>query len=175
MVVGDGLAPAVTTGPMHSRAQLERGLGFVDDARRRGAKVDLVGSIQDPEVFREGYFMQPSIVTNIEPTAPLVVEEQFCASIPIITYRDLDDAIAQANDSVFGLGGSVWGRDVDRALDVAKKVAAGTVWVNTHGIPYINRRAPYGGVKQSGIGRKSGLEGILDYMQSQTISTWEPR
>jgi acyl-CoA reductase-like NAD-dependent aldehyde dehydrogenase len=173
LVIGDGLDPKVTMGPMHTKLQLERGQAFVDDAKERGATVEPVGTIADRELFDTGYFMQPSIVTNIAPDAPLVVEEQFCPSIPIVTYKNLDDVFARANDTVYGLGGSIWSKDVDRALDLATRVASGSVWINAHGTAFINRRAPYGGVKQSGIGRKAGLEGILDYLQLQTISSFE--
>jgi aldehyde dehydrogenase len=173
LVVGDGLDPVVSMGPMHSKQQLERGRAFVEDAQRRGATVEPVGTIVDADLFATGYFMQPSIVTNIDGDAPLVVEEQFCPSVPIVTYRDLDEVLARANDTIYGLGGSIWSKDVDRALELATRVASGSVWINAHGTSYINRRAPYGGVKQSGIGRKSGLEGILDYLQLQTISSYE--
>ena len=102
-----------------------------------------------------------------------MTEEQFCPAIPVATYNDLDEAIARANQSHFGLSGSVWSRNVDRALDIARYIEAGQVWVNAHGPLAINHLAPYGGVKQSGIGRKSGIEGILEYVQSQTITTHE--
>jgi acyl-CoA reductase-like NAD-dependent aldehyde dehydrogenase len=173
LVVGDGLDPQVTMGPMHSKAQLERGREFVEDAKRRGATVEPVGRIADAELFETGHFMQPTIVTNIDADAPLVVEEQFCPSVPILTYTDLDEVFASANDSIYGLGGSIWSKNVGQALELATRVASGSVWINSHGTSYINRRAPYGGVKQSGIGRKSGLEGILDYLQLQTITSYE--
>jgi acyl-CoA reductase-like NAD-dependent aldehyde dehydrogenase len=102
-----------------------------------------------------------------------MAEEQFCSAIPVATYDTLDEAIARANNTQFGLGASVWSRDTEKALDVARKIEAGQVWVNTHGVLAINPLAPYGGVKQSGIGRKSGIEGILEYVQSQTITTYE--
>ena len=102
------------------------------------------------------------------------MEEQFCPAIPIVTYDDLDDAIARANDTIYGLGASVWGRDTDRALDVGSRLESGTVWVNTHGTDNLNRMAPYGGLKQSGLGRRAGLDGILEYSQSQTFTSYEP-
>ena len=102
-----------------------------------------------------------------------MAEEQFCPAIPVATYDDVDEAITRANQSVFGLSGSIWSRDVDRALKIARRIEAGQVWINTHGVHAINHLAPYGGVKQSGIGRKSGIEGIREYVQSQTITTHE--
>jgi acyl-CoA reductase-like NAD-dependent aldehyde dehydrogenase len=115
--------------------------------------------------------MQPSIVTNIALDAPLVADEQFCPSVPIVTYRDIEEAIAAANDSVYGLGGSVWSRDLTRAAAIAPRIAAGMVSINTHGGPP-SRSVARGGIKQSGLGRKLGLEGILDYLETQTITTY---
>jgi acyl-CoA reductase-like NAD-dependent aldehyde dehydrogenase len=173
LVVGDGLEPAVTMGPLHTQKAQVRAKGLVEDAVRRGAKVKDLGRIDNEATFAGGYFMRPVVVTDIPEDAPLMTEEQFCPAVPVATYDDLDDAIARANRSVYGLSGSVWSRDVDRALDVARKLEAGQVWINSHGVHAINHLAPYGGVKQSGIGRKSGIEGIREYLQSQTITTHE--
>ena len=173
LVVGDGLEPAVTMGPLHTQKAQVRAKGLVEDAARRGAKVTELGRIDNEATFAGGYFMRPVVVTDIPEDAPLMTEEQFCPAVPVATYDDLDDAIARANRSVYGLSGSVWSGDVDRALGVARKLEAGQVWINSHGVHAINHLAPYGGVKQSGIGRKSGIEGIREYMQSQTITTHE--
>jgi acyl-CoA reductase-like NAD-dependent aldehyde dehydrogenase len=117
--------------------------------------------------------MRPTVVTDIPDDAPLMTEEQFCPAIPVATYEEIDDVIARANQSVYGLSGSIWSRDTNRALNLARKLEAGQVWINSHGPQAINHLAPYGGVKQSGIGRKSGIDGILEYLQSQTITTHE--
>jgi acyl-CoA reductase-like NAD-dependent aldehyde dehydrogenase len=146
---------------------------LLKDAAQRGAHIQELGKIDDEATFAAGYFMRPTVVTNIPDDAPLMTEEQFCPAIPIATYDDLDDALARANQSIYGLSASVWTRDIDRAVDVAKKVEAGQVWINSHSSGAINHQAPYGGVKQSGIGRKSAIEGILEYLQSQTITTHE--
>jgi len=172
-VVGDGLVPAVTMGPLHTRKAQARAEGLLDDAVRRGAKANELGRIDSEATFAEGYFMRPVMVTDVPEDAPLMTEEQFCPAIPVATYDDLDDAVDRANDTIFGLSASVWSRDVDRAVGVARRLEAGQVWINTHGTRSINHRAPYGGVKQSGIGRKSGIEGIREYLQSQTITTNE--
>jgi acyl-CoA reductase-like NAD-dependent aldehyde dehydrogenase len=117
--------------------------------------------------------MQPTIVTDVADDAPLMTEEQFCPALPVASYDDLDEAVAHANGTVYGLGGSVWGKDVERAMAVARRIQAGTVWVNTHGTQAINRRAPYGGIKQSGIGRRAGIEGMYEYLQIKTITSFE--
>jgi len=173
IVVGDGLETAVTMGPLHTRKAQLRAEGLVTDAVRRGATVNSLGRIDNEATFSEGYFMRPAVVTDVPEDAPLMTEEQFCPAIPVATYDELDDAIARANQSIYGLSGSVWSHDVDRAVDVARKVEAGQMWINSHGPGAINHLAPYGGVKQSGIGRKSGIEGIREYLQSQTITTHE--
>jgi acyl-CoA reductase-like NAD-dependent aldehyde dehydrogenase len=174
IVVGDGLEPSVTMGPLHSEKARTRADGLVGDAARRGASVKAMGRVDNETTFANGYFMRPTVVTDIADDAPLMAEEQFCPAIPVTTYHTLDEAIARANNTPFGLGASVWSCDTEKALDVARKIEAGQVWVNTHGVLAINHLAPYGGVKQSGIGRKSGIEGILEYVQSQTITTYEP-
>jgi acyl-CoA reductase-like NAD-dependent aldehyde dehydrogenase len=173
IVVGDGLEPGVTMGPLHTKKAQQKAQEMVDDATRRGARVHELGKIDNESTFRSGYFMRPSMITDVPDDAPIMFEEQFCPAIPIATYDDLDDVIVRANDSVYGLSASVWGRDVNRAVDVARRIEAGQVWINAHGVSAINHMAPYGGVKQSGMGRRSGLEGILEYMQSQTITTRE--
>jgi acyl-CoA reductase-like NAD-dependent aldehyde dehydrogenase len=170
LVIGNGLEARVTMGPLHSRAALGRSRAFVEDARTRGAAVRPLGTIDDSDGFGRGHFMQPTIVTDIADDAPLMAEEQFCPAIPIATYRDLDDAIARANDSDFGLSASVWGHDLDTAAAVASEIAAGTVFVNGHGVASLDRRMPYGGLKRSGQGRKAAREGIFEYCQSKVVT-----
>src|SRR5690625_4265048 len=118
-------------------------------------------------------FQLPTVVTDVSDSSPLVSDEQFCPVIPILAYDDLDEAVARANDTVFGLSGSVWGDDIEQAVMLAGRIEAGQIWVNAHGPAALNHQAPYGGVKQSGIGRKSGMEGILEFGQSQTVTTRE--
>jgi acyl-CoA reductase-like NAD-dependent aldehyde dehydrogenase len=173
LVVGDGLEPSVTMGPVHSQVGLVRARGFLDDAEKRGANVRPLGKVLDAATFDHGYFLQPTLVTDIPDDASLMREEQFCPALPVTTFDTVEEVLERSNRTHFGLGASVWSRDVDRAIEVARGIESGQVWVNNHGILAINHLAPYGGVKQSGIGRKSGLEGILEYLQSQTITTYE--
>jgi acyl-CoA reductase-like NAD-dependent aldehyde dehydrogenase len=173
IVVGDGLDTTVTMGPMHTARALDRAQGLVADAARRNAKVQVLGQVPDKAGFGKGHFMQPTVVSDIAEDAPLMGEEQFCPAVPVATYRDVDDAIARANATIYGFGGSVWSRDIGRATDLARKLRAGTVFVNTHGTESVNRKLPYGGIKQSGIGRRAGIEGLREYMQVQTLTTFE--
>ena len=173
IVTGDGLDPAVTMGPMHTARALDRAKALVADAARRNAKVQVLGQVRDKAAFDRGHFMRPTVVSDIAEDAQLMAEEQFCPAIPVATYRDLDDAIARANSTIYGFGGSIWSRDTRRATDLARQLHAGTVFVNTHGTESVNRKLPYGGIKQSGIGRRAGIEGIREYLQIQTLTTFE--
>src|SRR5258708_3774897 len=141
-VVGDGLKPGTQMGPLQNQSQFEKVMGVLEDARRNGTIV--AGGLLE----REGYFVRPTIVPGIPDGARLVREEQFGPILPVLRYVDLDDAIARANDTEYGLGGSVWSADRDRALRVAARMDAGTVWVNQH----LDMRPdiPFGGAKQSG-------------------------
>jgi len=173
IVVGDGLDTNVTMGPMHTARALDRAQGMIADAEKRSAKVRVLGQVPDKAGFRRGHFMRPTVVSDIAEDARLMVEEQFCPVVPVATYRDVDDAIVRANATIYGFGGSIWSRDIRRASDLARQLHAGTVFVNTHGTESVNRKLPYGGVKQSGIGRRACIEGIREYLQVQTLTTFE--
>jgi acyl-CoA reductase-like NAD-dependent aldehyde dehydrogenase len=161
-IVGDGLEPGTQMGPIQNRAQFERVKGFLEDARRHGTLV--VGGL----FAREGYFVRPTIVRDIPDGARLVREEQFGPILPVLRYTDLDHAIARANDTEYGLGGSVWSSNLERAFAVATRIEAGTVWVNKH----LDMQAdtPFGGAKQSGTGLEMGLDGLREYTQSSFIN-----
>lgn len=150
-------------GPIQNQAQFERVKGFLEDARRSGTIVPGGGVLE-----REGYFVQPTIVRDLPDSARLVREEQFGPILPVLRYSDLDDAIARANDTDFGLGGSVWSSDRDRAFGVAARINAGTVWVNKH--LDVGPDTPFAGAKQSGIGVEMGQEGLEEFTQATIIN-----
>jgi acyl-CoA reductase-like NAD-dependent aldehyde dehydrogenase len=162
-VVGDGLEPATQMGPLQNRVQFEKVKGFLEDARRNGKIVAGGGVIE-----REGYFVQPTIVRDIPDDARLVREEQFGPVLPVLRYSKVDDAIARANDTDFGLGGLVWSSDRDRAFEVAARINSGTVWVNKH--LDIALDIPFAGAKQSGIGAELGREGLEEFTQATIIN-----
>src|SRR5258707_9448078 len=164
LVIGDGLEPAFTMGPLHTRKAQLRAEGLLEDAVRRGANVTNLGRIDNEATFSGGYFMRPVLVTEIPEDAPLMTEEQFCPAIPVAAYDDLDDVIARANQSIYGLGGSVWSRDVERAVGIAGKIEAAQVWINAHGVHAINHFSAYGGGKQNSIRRTTVNGGIREYM-----------
>src|SRR6516165_5371327 len=126
-VVGDGLDQATQMGPIQNQAQFEKVKGFLEDARQNG-KIVAGGGVLE----REGYFVQPTNDPDIPDSARLVREEQFGPVLPVLRFSDVDEVIARANDTEFGLGGSVWSSDRERAFRVATQVNAGMVWVNKH-------------------------------------------
>ena len=163
--LGDGLEPDTELGPINNRPQFERVRELVDDARRAGGKVEVGGA----PLSRPGYFYPPTLVTGVGEGVRLVDEEQFGTALPVIPYADVEDAVAQANRSHYGLGGSVWTADVRRGEDIAQRLECGTAWVNQH--IDTGAFAPFGGMKWSGIGRENGRWGIEDFCELQVVST----
>jgi acyl-CoA reductase-like NAD-dependent aldehyde dehydrogenase len=161
--VGDGLAEGSVLGPVQNRRQFDIVKNFVDEARAKGGRV-LIGG--EP-IGGSGYFYPVTLVADVDAGCRLVDEEQFGPALPIIRYHDLEDAIAKANDSPFGLGGSVWSRDVEAAKKVAARLETGSVWINKHGA--IQPNAPFGGVKQSGVGVEFAEEGLKEFTTVQTM------
>ncbi|CAN5456087.1 aldehyde dehydrogenase family protein [soil metagenome] len=165
-IVDDGSKQGTTIGPIQNRIQFEKVKALLDDARQRGT-VLAGGEALD----RPGYFIPPTIVRDLDDDSPLVREEQFGPVLPVLKYSDIEDVIARANDSPYGLGGSVWGTDVPRAIDVAKRIDSGTVWVNQ--FLAIDANIPFRGSKQSGVGAELGQEGLHEYTQAHIINAVE--
>lgn len=162
-VVGDGLNQGTTMGPIQNKAQFEKLLTYIAEAREEGTIVAGGAAVE-----REGYFINPTIVRDLDDDARLVREEQFGPVLPVLAYDDLDDAIARANKSEYGLGGTVWTSNVDRGIAIASQIESGTVWVNKHlDLPV---DIPFGGAKQSGIGRQQGIAGMEDFTQPRIIN-----
>jgi acyl-CoA reductase-like NAD-dependent aldehyde dehydrogenase len=164
LVVGDSLDPATQVGPLASARQRDRVEGYIAKGRAEGGRV-IAGGGRPPEQDR-GWFVQPTIFADVENSATIAREEIFGPVLAVIPYEDVDDAVAIANDSEFGLGGSVWSRDPERAQDVAKRVQTGSIGINHY---MLDPAAPFGGVKASGIGRELGPEGLAAYFQIQSI------
>lgn len=162
-VVGDGMDPNTQFGPLQNRMQFEKVSRIMKDAHQQGTII-AGGDIPD----QPGFFVPLTVVRDIKEGAALVDEEQFGPILPIIRYSDLDDAIARANGSEFGLGGSVWSSDPVRAKAVALRLECGSSWVNQHAAFAPN--IPFPAAKQSGIGVEWGLEGIEEYTRVQIIN-----
>ena len=160
----DGFEPGVQLGPLNNLPQFERVIRLVEDAKGAGAEIAAGGKPRNGE----GYFYEPTIVVGIGEGTRLVDEEQFGPALPVIPYREVDEALARANDTHFGLSGSVWSGDVDRATEVASQLECGTAWVNQHlaVLPF----TPFGGAKWSGIGVENGPWGLLGFTEIQTLN-----
>jgi acyl-CoA reductase-like NAD-dependent aldehyde dehydrogenase len=165
-VVDDGTRQGVTIGPVQNRMQFEKVSALLADARDKG-QVLAGGAPLD----RPGYFIPPTIVAGLDEDAPLVREEQFGPVLPVLRYSDIDEVIERANASTYGLGGTVWGRDVVRASQIARRIDTGTVWVNQH--LAIDPFIPFRGVRQSGLGGELGEAGLLEYTQAHIVNAVE--
>ena len=165
--VGNGLDAATQLGPVNNLPQLQRVQALVDDAKARGARVVAGGGPLD----RDGYFFAPTIVADVDDGVRLVDEEQFGPALPVLRYRDVGDAIARANASNFGLGASVWGRDLAAATAVAGQLDCGTAWVNQHLV--ILPHLPFGGTKWSGIGVETGARDLAGCTEVQVVNVWK--
>ncbi|MGA0599320.1 aldehyde dehydrogenase family protein [Caulobacter sp. KR2-114] len=161
--VGDGSEQGTTLGPIQNKRQFERVTALLDDARARGLTLIQGAAVPD----NGGYFVPVTIVDNPPEDARVVREEAFGPILPMMKFTDIDDVIARANASEYGLGGAVWSNDVETALSIARRIETGTVWVNQN----LNLRpdTPFAGHKQSGFGVENGLEGLLEYMAPQAV------
>lgn len=164
MPMGRGLDENNVLGPVQNRDQFDEVDRLVKAATASGARV-VMGA--DPDYDAPGNFYPTTLIADIDPQNDLVVEEQFGPALPIIRYTDLEEVIKLANELEVGLGGSVWSNDREKAREVAARIQAGTVWINSHGT--INPFVPFGGAKQSGYGQEFGVEGLKAVAQPQVI------
>lgn len=162
-VVGDGADPRTQFGPVQNRAQYEKVCAYINDAKANG-KVIAGGMIPEGP----GFVLPLTVVRDIEDGTAVVDEEPFGPILPILRYSDLDDAIRRANGSEFGLGGSVWSSNVQRAQALASRLECGSAWVNQHAAFAPN--IPFPTCKQSGIGVEWGMEGLEQFTRLQVIN-----
>jgi acyl-CoA reductase-like NAD-dependent aldehyde dehydrogenase len=162
-VIGDGLEQGTQFGPLQNKMQYEKVLGIIEDARSHG-KVIAGGAAPEGK----GYFIRPTIVRDITDGSRLVDEEQFGPVLPVIRFSDAGDAVARANASPWGLGGSIWSNDLDAAWDLAGQMDSGSVWINKHA--ELAPNIPFGGAKFSGLGSELGEEGLAEFTQLQIVN-----
>ena len=161
--VGEGTEEGVKLGPINNAPQFARVKELVADAVSHGATAVSGGKAMD----RPGYFFEPTILSGTSDGTRIVDEEQFGPALPVLSYRDLGDAVDRANATHFGLSGSVWGSDADRAAAVAAQLECGTAWVNTH--IALAPQQPFGGFKWSGIGVENGPWGLAEFTEIQVV------
>jgi acyl-CoA reductase-like NAD-dependent aldehyde dehydrogenase len=169
-VLGYGLDEGTTMGPLHSPVQKAFVQEIIQEAKDAGADVREFGELPGGELG-EGNFVRPAIVVNPDASLRVVTQEQFGPVIPVIGFDTEDEAVALANDTWGGLCGSVWTADADAANRVGGQLVCGYVWVNDHGATRLDLRAPFGGMKQSGIGREQGIEGVRAFQDTRSIAT----
>jgi acyl-CoA reductase-like NAD-dependent aldehyde dehydrogenase len=162
--VGNGLDPATELGPMQNKMQYDKVVGLIEDTRKSGAKFLAGGDIPPGP----GYFLPPTLVTDIADDSRLVQEEQFGPIVPILKFSDLEDALRRANDTRYGLSGSVWTKDLQRGAEIAARLEVGTAWVNQHRTT--SAFVPFGGAKESGLGRQYSVLGLKSYMEPEVVS-----
>ena len=165
--VGDGLEPGVQMGPVNNAGQLKLVEDLVADAKSCGAKVMCGGQRLD----RAGYFYPPTIITNIKEGVRLVDEEQFGPALPVISFKDINDVIVRVNASELGLAGSVWCGDDKQGFEIAKQIESGMMWVNH--VLGSHPKAPFGGMKHSGVGREGGIWGVDMLSELQSVTVWK--
>ena len=166
MVAGDPLDPKTRLGAISSKGQFDRVLHYVEIAKREGASLVAGGSRTDIGTGK-GFFMQPTVFADVTPEMTIAREEIFGPVLAAIDFGDVDEAIARANDSMYGLAAGIWTRDIKKAHYVASQLQAGTVWVNTYNV--YDTAAPFGGYKQSGFGREMGTHALEYYTQTKTV------
>ena len=162
-VIGDGLEATTKMGPLNNKMQFDRVKQLIEVAKHDG---NIIAGGEVPD--RPGFFIRPTIVRDIEEGSRLVDEEQFGPILPVLKFSDEDDVISRANSTDWGLGGSVWGEDLSKAYALAEKIDSGTVWINKHA--ELDPTMPFGGSKQSGLGKELGRDGLLEFTQLKIIN-----
>jgi acyl-CoA reductase-like NAD-dependent aldehyde dehydrogenase len=168
-VVGDGLQQGSDLGPIQNHVQFERVKNLISDAREQGLNFIAGGEVPD----RKGYFIPVSIVDNPPEESRVVSEEAFGPVLPLLRFSDIDDVVARANASEYGLAGSIWTADEQAGIAIAERLETGTVWINE--AQYLMPWTPFAGHKQSGVGVENALAGLLEYTIPQTITVRKPR
>jgi aldehyde dehydrogenase (NAD+) len=165
--MGNPLDASTQVGPVTTRPQYEKILDYIRIAKEEGAVCRLGGAPAQREECGSGWFVEPTIFTDVNPQMRIANEEVFGPVLSVIPFDDEEDAIRIANNTVYGLAAGVWTQSIRRALMMSERLEAGTVWVNTYRA--VSYMSPFGGYKRSGIGRESGIDAIRDYLQTKSV------
>ena len=164
MRLGPTASMETDVGPLVSKEQLSRVRSYVEIGLNEGAKMVSGGSVDDP-ALRAGYYIKPTIFTDVRPEMKIAQEEIFGPVLSVMTFKDEEELLHMANDTVYGLAAAVWSSDEEKALRVGRRIRAGTIWINDFHM--LTTYAPRGGYKQSGFGRELGEEGLYEYLQTK--------
>jgi aldehyde dehydrogenase (NAD+) len=165
--MGDPMDAATQVGPVTTPPQFKKVLDYIDIARAEGARVVLGGERGTAPECGQGWFVQPTIFTDVRNDMRIAQEEVFGPLLVVIPFDTEEEAVAIANDTPYGLAAGVWTRDLERALTLPRRLKAGTVWVNAYRV--VSYMAPFGGVKASGLGRENGIRAIYEYLESKSV------
>jgi acyl-CoA reductase-like NAD-dependent aldehyde dehydrogenase len=165
--MGDPMSMDTQVGPVTTPPQFEKILSYIDIAKEEGAECVLGGKRAERPECGDGWFVEPTVYTGVKNSMRIAQEEVFGPILSIIPFKDDDEAVEIANDVVYGLAAGLWTSDIGRAIEIPKRIKAGTVWVNTYRA--VSYMAPFGGYKTSGLGRESGQDSIYEYMQTKTV------
>jgi len=167
MRTGDPMQPSTDIGPLISQRQRETVLDYIAQGKNAGAILKTGGGVPSDPSCARGFFVEPTIFDRVSNAWTIAREEIFGPVLSVIRYSSTDEALRMANDSPFGLGGGVWSKDPEKAMHIARNLRAGTVWVNEWHL--LNERAPFGGYKQSGIGREFGIDGLREFTEAKHV------
>jgi aldehyde dehydrogenase (NAD+) len=162
--VGDPFSPDVEQGPQVDDVQFEKVMSYIDSGKKQGAKLVCGGG----RVGDRGYFIEPTVFADVEDNMKIAEEEIFGPVQSIIKFKNIDELVERANNTMYGLAAGVWTRDITKAHSIANSLRAGTVWVNCYDV--FDAAAPFGGFKQSGIGRELGEYGLQQYTEVKTVT-----
>jgi (Z)-2-((N-methylformamido)methylene)-5-hydroxybutyrolactone dehydrogenase len=165
--LGNPLAAETEMGPVAFAEQFDKILGYVEAGVADGARLHTGGRRSDAPELRDGYFIEPTIFTDVRNDMRIAQEEIFGPVLAVIPFRSEDEAVEIANRTEYGLGAGVWTTNVQRAIRVAHRVRAGSVWVNSYRM--ITYNVPFGGYKNSGLGRENGLSAVLEYCETKSV------
>ena len=169
LTIGPATDYQTSFGPVISREHRDKILGFIERAVKEGAKLACGGKIPSGEKLQNGFYIEPTILTDVSLSSEIAQEEVFGPVLVVMKFSNEAEVVHLANDTRYGLAACVWTKDLEKAQRVAKQIQAGTIWINTYGGFY--NEASFGGYKQSGFGRELGVEGLLEYTQSKNICT----
>lgn len=169
-VIGDGMLPETTMGPMNNARQHRVIELMREEAKATGADLRNFGQVPDQALFDQGHFHRPALIVGADPALSAVKDEQFGPLLPIIPFDSEEQAVAMANDSDYGLSSSVWTADKDRAEAIARRLEAGFTNINAHGPTAMDGTSPFGGVKLSGLGRNFGFDGVRQFQETHSIA-----